>query len=136
MARQAVQVVVVFLDVFAMVAFLVGQAEEALLEKWVLLVPERERQADVLKTVAETGQPVLVPAVSAATGVVVGEMVPRVAAGAIIFPDGAPGPLGEIRAPVLPVSAASRAVAQAAVLGGPVFRHEQGSSHAEAVTHH
>ena len=75
-----------------------------------MLVPERERQAEVLKTVAETGEPVLVPAVGPAAGVVVGEMVPGVAGCAIVFADGAPGPLGEIRAPVLPVSAASRAV--------------------------
>ena len=122
-ARHAVQVVVVFLDVLAVVAFLVGQAEEPLLEERVAAVPEGERQAEVLKAVAEAGESVLVPAIGAAAGVVVGEMVPGVAVGAVVFADSAPGPLGEIGPPVLPVGAAGRAVAQAAVLGGRVFRH-------------
>ena len=125
-ARQAVEIVVIFLDVFAVVAFFVGQAEETLLQKRVLLIPECERQAKVLKTVAVTGQAVLVPAVGAAASVVVREMVPGIAAGTVIFPDSAPGPLGQIRAPVFPVSAASRTVAQAAVLGGRMFMHGRG----------
>ena len=103
-ARHSVEIVIVFLDVLAVVAFLVGQAEEPFLEKRVLLVPEGEGQADVLKPVAEAGESVLVPAIDAAAGLVVGEMVPGIAAGAIVFADGAPGPLGEVGAPVLPVA--------------------------------
>jgi len=67
----------------------------------------------------------------AAAGVVVGEVVPGIAAGAIVFPDSAPGPLGQIRAPVLPVSAAIGTVAQAAVLGGRILGHESDSPNAE-----
>jgi len=41
-ARHAVEIVVVFLDVFAVVAFLVDQAEETLVEIWVSLISKRE----------------------------------------------------------------------------------------------
>jgi hypothetical protein len=110
-ARYAVEIIVVFLDVFAMVAFLVGEAKKAFFEKRVALVPEGDRHAEILKPVAESGQAVFVPAINAAAGVVVGEVVPGVAAGAIVFADRAPGPLGEIGAPVFPVGAARPAVA-------------------------
>ena len=45
--RRAVEVEVVLLHVLAVVALVAGQAEEALLEDRVALVPQREREADL-----------------------------------------------------------------------------------------
>ena len=49
---------------------------------------------------------VLVPAVGARAGVVVGERVPRVAVGAVVLAHRAPGALGEVRPPAPPRRAA------------------------------
>ena len=51
--RSAVEVEVVLLHVFAVVALAVGQAEEALLEDRVLPVPERDREAELLLVVGD-----------------------------------------------------------------------------------
>ena len=115
---QAVEVVVILLDVLAVVALLVGQAEESLLEERVAAVPDGQRQAEVLEAVAEAGESVLVPSIGAAPGLVVGEVIPGVAVGAIVLAHGPPGSLGEVRPPALPVGATGRAVDQAAVFGG------------------
>ena len=100
--RRGVEVVVELLDVLAVVALAVGQAEEALLEDRVLAVPQGQRQAEALLVVAEAGQAVLAPAVGAAAGVVVGEVVPGVAVGAVVLADGAPLALAQVRPPPLP----------------------------------
>src|SRR5207237_900484 len=56
-----------------------------------------------LAPVADSGQAVLVPAIRARAGVVVREVIPRRAVRAVILADGAPGALGEVRPPALPV---------------------------------
>jgi hypothetical protein len=106
-----------------MIAFLIRQAEQAFFEIGVLLVPQGERKAEVLKPVAVTRQPIFVPAVRAAACVVMREVIPRVAAGAVIFADCSPRTLGQIRSPVLPVGLASRAGAQTKMFGGQILRH-------------
>jgi hypothetical protein len=73
---RAVEVVVVLLHVLAVVALVAGQPKEPLLEDGVALVPQADGQTQVLEAVADPGQAVLVPAVGAAAGVVVGEVVP------------------------------------------------------------
>ena len=77
--RRGVQVEPVLLGVLAVVALAVGEPEHALLEDRVGAVPQREREAHPLAVVADAGQPVLAPAVGARTGLVVREVVPRVA---------------------------------------------------------
>ena len=63
--RRAVEVEVVFLDVLAVVAFAVGQAEQPLLQDGVLAVPQGQREAEPLPVVGEACQAVLAPAVGA-----------------------------------------------------------------------
>src|SRR5205823_10504864 len=72
-----VEVPPVLLGVFAVVALVAGQPEDALLEDWVPTVPEREGQAEELALVADAAEPVLAPAVGPATGVVMGQVLPR-----------------------------------------------------------
>jgi hypothetical protein len=54
-ARDGIEIVVDLLDVLAVVAFLVGQAEQALFQDWVAAVPQRERQAQQLPVVGKAG---------------------------------------------------------------------------------
>src|SRR5581483_9788992 len=105
------------LDVLAVVAFGAGQAEEALLEDRVLLVPEGEREAQARLAVADPEQPVLVPAVGAAPRVVVGQVRPGVALGRVVLAHGAPLPLGQVRPPALPVPLAPAVLVQSGLLG-------------------
>ncbi len=63
--RRAVDVEVVLLDVLAVIAFAVGEAEQPLLENRIALVPEGEREAELLLVVADTAESVLAPAIRA-----------------------------------------------------------------------
>src|SRR5262249_48803535 len=98
----AVEVEVVLLDVLAVIALGVGKPEEALLEDRVLPFPQGQGEAQPLLVVAEAGQAVLAPAVGAGPGLVVTEVVPGVAALAVVLPHRPPLPLAEVRAPLPP----------------------------------
>jgi hypothetical protein len=100
--RCGVQVVVALLDVLAVVPLAVGEAEEALLEDGVTLVPEREREAEALALVAHSGDPVLAPTVGAGASLVVGEVVPGVAVRAVVLADRPPLALAQVGAPLPP----------------------------------
>ena len=102
MRWRRIEIEVVLLDVLAVVALTVGQAEEALLEDRVLAVPQGQRQAQALLVVADAGQAVLAPAVGPAAGVVMGERAPGVAVGAVVFADGALLAFAQVRPPLLP----------------------------------
>jgi hypothetical protein len=65
MGRKVIDVEVVLLDILAVVAFGVRQAEQALLQDGVPFVPQREGQAQPLLVVADPGQAVLTPPVGA-----------------------------------------------------------------------
>jgi hypothetical protein len=101
---RAVEVEVILLDVLPMVALTVGQAEEALLEDRVLAVPQSQGEAEALLVVGDAGEAVLAPAVGAGAGLVVREVVPGVAALAVVFANGPPLPLAEVRPPLRPGS--------------------------------
>ena len=102
MGRRAVEVEVVFLDILAVIALAVGQAEQAFLEDRVLAVPQGEREAEPLLVVGDAGQAVLAPAIGAGAGLVVAEVVPGVAAFAVVLADGSPLAFAEVRPPFLP----------------------------------
>ena len=101
-ARQSLEIPPVLLDVLAVVALRSRQAEHALLQDRVAAVPEREREAQLVADVGDPGHSVLVPAVRARAGVVVGEEAPGVAARRVVLPDGAPGALAQVRPPLVP----------------------------------
>src|SRR5207244_10250932 len=81
-----------------------GRDEPAPREGPVAAVPQRQREAQPAVIVGDSGDAVLAPAVRARARVIVRKGVPGRAAGAVVLPDGAPLPLGEIRAPPPPVS--------------------------------
>ena len=101
-AGQRVQVPPVLLDVLAVVALAVGQPEHPLLEDRVAAVPQRQPQVEPPEQVRDAGHPVLVPAVRARARVVVRERGPCVATGAVVLPDGPPGPLRDVGSPLVP----------------------------------
>ena len=90
MRRRRVEVVVALLDVFAVVALAVGQAEQPLLQDRVAAVPERQRKAEDLLIVAEPEDAVLAPTVRAAPSRVVADRVPGRSAGAVVLANRAP----------------------------------------------
>ncbi len=102
MSRCAVEVEIVFLDVLSVIAFGIGQAEETLLEYRILAVPQSERKAQALLVVTKTGEAVLTPMIGARPGLIVGEVIPRVAGLAVIFADRAPLAFAEVRPPLPP----------------------------------
>ena len=102
MGRRAVEVEVVFLDVLAVIALAIGQAEQPLLEDRVLAVPQRQGKAQPLVVVAEPGEAVLAPMIGARPGLIVREIVPRIAVLAVVLAHRAPLALAEVGPPLLP----------------------------------
>src|SRR5208283_6143251 len=101
----------------AVIAFIARKPEDALLQDGILLVPQRQREADVLVAVADTGNAVLVPAVSLGSGVIVGKKFPCRAVSAVVFAHRSPGALADVRSPALLVR-----LAVATFFQTPVFR--------------
>src|SRR5262245_46534235 len=88
--RGGVEVPVALLDVVGVVALRVGQAEEALLEDGVLLVPQGQVEAQAALAVGDAEQAILAPAVGATAGVLLREIIPETAVGRVVLADGAP----------------------------------------------
>src|SRR5205085_11034188 len=100
--RRAVEVKIIFLHILAVVAFAIDQSEQTFLQNRICAVPKRERETKTLLVVRNSGQSVFAPAVRARARLIVAEVIPRVATGAIVFTHRAPLPLREVRAPFLP----------------------------------
>ena len=100
--RRAVEVEVVLLDVLAVIALAVGQAEEPLLEDRVLAVPQGQREAEPLLIVGNSGQAVFAPSIRSRAGLVVGEVIPGVAAFAVVLANRPPLAFAQVRPPLLP----------------------------------
>jgi hypothetical protein len=103
--REVINVEVVLLDVFAMVALGIRQAEQALLQDRVPLVPQRKSQAKALLVVADPGDAILTPPIRARSRVIMTEVRPGVSAVAVVLPDCPPLTLTEIRSPGTPRNA-------------------------------
>src|SRR5262249_6086358 len=88
--------------VLAVIALAVAQSEQPLLEDRVAPVPQRQREAKQLAAVGDAGESVLAPPVRTVLCVIMGEVVPGVAVGAVVFAHGSPLPLAQIRPPLLP----------------------------------
>src|SRR5262249_43169642 len=91
------------LDVLAVVALAVGEAEEALLQDRIASVPQREREAQPLVRIGDARQSILAPAVGPGASLVVAEVVPGVPVVAVLLAHGAPLALAEVGTPLLPV---------------------------------
>ena len=130
-ARQPLQIPPVLLGVLAVVALGPREPEHALLEDRVAPVPQGETEAQLVANVGDPRHAVLVPAECPRPGVVVRERRPRVTVPAVVLAHRAPGPLGEVGAPLVPrvrceqvVVGPARGLGQTAVFGGVVASHE------------
>src|SRR5882672_3295942 len=128
MRGRRIEVEVVLLHVFAVVAFISCQAEQTLFEDGIAPVPKRQREANPLVAVADPGNPVFSPAVRARPCMLVRKIFPRCPIRTVIFPDRAPLPLAQIRPPALPVPGALMRFVQTLLFGchrnlrsGPVW---------------
>jgi hypothetical protein len=113
-----VEVEPVLLDVLAVVSLPVGEPEHPLLEDEVGAVPQRERQAEPLSLVADAGDAVLAPPVRARAGLVVVEIAPGFAVGAVVLAYRPPLPLAQVRPPRLPGGGTVPGLRQTRVLRG------------------
>jgi hypothetical protein len=102
-AGGGVEVEVVFLHILAVIALIAGKTEGAFLEDWIAAVPQGQRETQPLLLVANPAQTILIPAIGAGTGLVVVEMLPGFAVGAVVLPHRAPGPFRQIRPPQPPL---------------------------------
>src|SRR5262249_43145331 len=116
--RRAVEVEVVLLDVLAVVAFAVCEAEEAFLEDRVPAVPQSHRKAEGSPVAGDACKAILPPAVGTGAGLVMGEVVPGVAALAVILANGAPLPFAEVGPPLPPGNFLLPGLVEANVLSG------------------
>jgi hypothetical protein len=100
--RRRVEIEVVLLDILAVVPLAVRQAEQPLLQDWILSIPEGEGEAEQLAVVGTSREPILAPAICARPGLVVAEVLPRVARLTVVLAHRPPLTLREIRAPFPP----------------------------------
>src|SRR5262249_33917481 len=89
-------------DVLPVVALGIGQAEQPLLEDRVLLIPQRQSQAQPLLVVADPGEAILAPPVRPGSRLIMAEIRPGIPVLAVVLPDRSPLPLAEIRPPCAP----------------------------------
>jgi hypothetical protein len=61
MRGRAVEIKIIFFDVFSVVALAISETEEAFLEDRILPVPKRECKTELLVLVRQTGKAVLSP---------------------------------------------------------------------------
>src|SRR5229473_5644812 len=113
-----VEVEIIFLNVFAVIALISGQAEESLFEDGIAAIPQRQPETDHLMAVADSAEAVLSPAIRARTRLVVREKFPGSAAGTVILTNRSPLPLGKIGPPALPMFLAGACFLETAVFGG------------------
>jgi hypothetical protein len=103
MRRCAVELVVEFLAIFAVVALLIGKAKQPLFDDRIFFVPQPQRKTKNLLIVAYAGNAFLAPAVGFAPGRVMGNKIPGITLNAVIFPHGSPLSFSKIGSEFSPV---------------------------------
>src|SRR3954469_6505625 len=117
MARERVEMEVALLHILAMIRLARHEAEVPLLENRVLLVPERQRPAEDLITIAEPGDAVLAPAKRLRPRQIVRKIRPRITIRAVILAHSAPRTVGQIRTPLSPAGDVVRSAGEPVAFG-------------------
>ncbi len=126
---RVVEIEIIFLDVFPVVALFAGQPEETLFQNRVAAIPQRQGEADALVPVANAGQPVFVPPVGAQVRVFEREIAPSIAIGAVVLAHCGPCALRQKRTPAIPVGAAPAHFFHADLFGVGMVVGRHGLSH-------
>src|SRR5436305_10030064 len=104
MCGSIVEIIVVFFDVFAVVALFSRQTKEALFEDGVPAIPQCQGETNLLVAVADSCQPVFSPAIHLGASLIMRQVVPGSAIGTVVFAHSSPRPLTQIRPPPLPIN--------------------------------
>src|SRR5260370_24226115 len=102
MSGSVIQIEVIRLDVFSVIAFAVGEAEETLLQNRILAIPQSDGKTEELPVIADAGQAIFTPVIRSRSGLVVAEICPGVSIRAVVFANRSPLPLGQVRTPLSP----------------------------------
>src|ERR1700730_8887321 len=102
MCRRAIEVEVIFLDIFAVVGFAVRQTEHSFFKDGVFAVPKGHAETQQLLLIADAGKTILTPVIGAGSGLVVGEIVPRISIFAVVLANRTPLPLTKVGSPFSP----------------------------------
>jgi hypothetical protein len=84
-SRGVVEIVVVFFDIFSVIAFGVCESKEPLFQDWILEVPHSDRKAERLLVIRNAGDAVLTPSIRTRTRLIVTEVVPGISVFAVVF---------------------------------------------------
>src|SRR6266567_2866956 len=98
----AIQIKVIFFDVFPMIALTVCEAEHPFLQNGILAVPHSQSEAQQLFVIADTGQAVFTPVIGSRSRLVVTKVAPGISILAVVLANRAPLALAKVRAPLLP----------------------------------
>ena len=102
MGWRAVEVEIIFFNVFAVITLAVRQPEHAFFQDRILAIPQGQAEAQQLLIVADSGDTILTPVIGARAGLVMREVVPRVSVIAIVLADRPPLAFAKVRTPFLP----------------------------------
>lgn len=102
MGGGGIEVVVAFFDVFAVIALVTAEAEQAFFEDGIASIPENRGKAHQALVIAPPLKAIFAPAVGAEAGVIVREGPPTKPAFGIVFAHGSPLAFAEEWAPLPP----------------------------------
>src|SRR5690606_37055015 len=98
-----IEVVIALLDVFSVTALPATEPEETLFQDGILTVPKGRGKTDPALAVGPAHESVFAPAISAAAGLIMGEVFPTLLVPGIVLAHRAPLSLGQISAPAFPI---------------------------------
>src|ERR1035438_1251047 len=87
MRRRRIQIKIILLHVFAVIALISRQPEQTLFQNGIAPIPQRQREADALVPVAYPAESVFTPAIGARTRMFVRKIFPRGPIRAVILAD-------------------------------------------------
>ena len=103
MRGGGIEIEIILFYIFTVIAFVPGEAEQALLQDGIAPVPKRQREAYPLVPVANPANAVFSPAIHPRTRVLVRKIFPGRPVWTVIFSNRSPLPLAQVRSPALPM---------------------------------
>src|SRR5450631_505991 len=102
MGRCAVQVIIKFFHVFAVITLVTREAEISFLDHRVFFIPERNRETNKLLFITNTGNAFFTPAKCLASGHIMTYEFPGSSTGTVVFAYGTPLTIRNIGSPFFP----------------------------------
>jgi hypothetical protein len=81
-----VEVEIIFLDVFPMIALTATEAKEPFFQDRITAIPERQGKTEPLVIIRDASETVLTPTVGSRTSMIMGKKIPGSAGRAVVFP--------------------------------------------------